>query len=119
MPSPTYRKKIEKRIEKATKAFEEQLSKIAEEVREQLVIPICRKRGLIFLSGNADFFFCDEHVHYADSLNSEAPADVRRALKVLETEITHANYLGFYVESVPTVPPDNNGPKPFIERSDK
>ena len=113
MAQTKYGEEIGKRIEKATDALDRQMSQIAAEVRERLVVPLCRRRGFGFLSGNCDYYFYGmrrgESVRYGDSLDGEAPADVRRVLAVLDIEITRANYLGFYVEAVEAEVPTRLG----------
>lgn len=104
MTDTRYGKSVEGRVEASVAELDRKVTEIAAEVRERLVVPLCRRRGFGFLAGNGDYFFHGtkrgESVRYGDSLDDDTPADVRRVLAVLDIEITHGQHLGFYVESV-------------------
>ena len=88
MAETRYGEGIEKRVEEAVAELDRTVSRIAADVRERLVVPLCRRRKFRFLSGNGDYFFSGtrrgETVRYGDSLDEHAPADVLRVLAVLD-----------------------------------
>lgn len=99
-----YKKEVEKRVDDARAAFDHQVSLIAAEVRKNLVVPLCLRRDFTFVTGNGRYAFYgkknNEPCSYSNSLDPDTPADVRRVLAVLDTEVTHGQYLGFFVECV-------------------
>lgn len=100
----TYNEEIEKRLEDAQDEFDRKVSEIAAGVRESLVVPLCRRRGFKFLSGNGVYFFSGtkrgEDVMYSDPFAPHIPGDVRRVLVTLNIEVSRGMYLGFYVQNV-------------------
>lgn len=90
-------------VDLITMALDRQASSLAEVVRERVIIPICKKRGMIFWSGTGRYFFervkdkKDICLYDAEQLRM---LDVIAAYKMLDLEITNARYLGYYVSMV-------------------
>ncbi len=96
-------KQYEKALDILQKKFEENISALADQIREDVIIPVCKKHKLIFISGMGSFFFArgdktytDTHDRMSDSLRE----DLVPILNLLNTEVTHNQYLGFYVDDV-------------------
>ena len=87
------------------KKFDEDVSALAEKLRQEVIIPVCKKHRLKFLSGMGRFFFYrgektynDTHDHMSDSLRE----DLKPIFDLLNTEVSHNQYLGYYVDDVGT-----------------
>lgn len=87
--------------------FDNDLQELGLRIRNEVVAPACKNHGLKFFSGNGTFFFAKGERTYSDVLDPDfksAPKALREALEpiinLLNTEITHNDYLGFYVGDV-------------------
>lgn len=87
--------------------FDNDLQNLGLKIRNNVVLPACKKHGLQFYSGNGIFFFCKGNTIYQDVLDPEfksAPKklynDLEPILNLLNTRITHDDYLGYYVGDV-------------------
>lgn len=88
---------------------------IGEAYRTEVLIPLCREHGLLFFSGNGDFWFCPKDT----PLDSEGYWDVcnssdidfhrsggfdleylRETIDTLHTEYAYDSYLGYLCASV-------------------
>lgn len=94
------------KYERAAIAINEQrdarVQELAERLREELVLPKCRKRGLTFLSGNGDYFFLDPsgaRIGTGDDAQIKRYG-LRRIFDILDTEIGYNEHLGFWVGAV-------------------
>ena len=100
---------LKARLEETLKRHEEELCALGEKVRAELVIPACRKHRLTFTSGMGTFFFSKGEHHYGNrddvecgdaasrALSAAAKATIAPILDLLNEEISHNNYLGYYV----------------------
>jgi len=80
--------------------FDEAISRIADEYRREVLIPLCRRHKLEFYSGNGTFaFFTTDGRHTGDPLDAKRQhmSYLIPALKVLSEEIDSVNFFGFYV----------------------
>lgn len=100
--------------------FEDSLQELGLQIRNEVVLPACKKHGLKFLSGNGNFFFQRDKEVYADVLDlpdNEVGKAIRPILELLNqavtigtfltvsaspmfTEVTRHNHLGHYVGRV-------------------
>lgn len=110
------KKKLNSYINRLTRIedrFWEDCRLLGKEVRNDIIIPICKKHDLEFLSGNGDFFFfrgntnlsqaCD-FAHYSDDISKREMRELEKLLipilNTLNTEVTRAQYLGYFVNEV-------------------
>lgn len=96
-------------IETLKEKFENELRILGLKIRNELVVPVCSKHGLKFFSGNKIFFFARgeevyDNVSQLIAANSKADQnlqnDLKPILELLHTEISHNDYVGFYVGNV-------------------
>jgi len=88
--------------------FDNDLQELGLRIRNEVVAPACKNHGLKFFSGNGTFFFAKGDITYSDSFTFNTDHlqhdPIGKALKpiidLLNTEITHNDYLGFYVGQV-------------------
>lgn len=85
---------------------------LADRVREDVVIPLCRRYKLNFVAGNGTFYFFDPKLDVHHSVTPRAMMsgsevamrarlpDVAEAFKILDLEVSHGDYLGFYITDV-------------------
>ena len=76
---------LRRSLEKLRQQHEQQVEKLAALVRTDLVIPFCRKHGLEFLAGNADWFFFDKLAGRVEDWDLEQMPGTRRLLAALRT----------------------------------
>jgi hypothetical protein len=86
------------------------LSRIGSKVRRELVIPICKKHNLSFVSTGANYLFTRINCSPAERLTigsrvdavAKNMADVAEAFDVLDIQISEGmdDYLGYYVRAV-------------------
>lgn len=106
MPKKLTKADIERRIEQINDARQDALEALAEEVREQYVVPACKKSGKHFLSGNGSFMFCGERQDRNDTIMDVDDAIIDRkrylipVIDILDIEVSHGDHLGFYVRNV-------------------
>lgn len=94
-------------IEKIIDNARDQIQILADEYRETVMIPICRKLRLTYLAGNGNFaFYPIDDVSVNSSISNRFDAEhyaygKYKALvpifKQLEIEITHNDLFGYYV----------------------
>lgn len=99
--------KYSEQVKAIEERFYNDLQELGERIRNEVVAPACKNHRLKFLSGNGTFFFSNGKKTYGDLGDADlesAPKKLREVLKpiidLLNTEITHNDYLGYYVESV-------------------
>ena len=85
---------------------------LADRIREDVVIPLCRRHKLNFVAGNGTFYFFDPKLDVHHSVKPRAMMsepdvalqarlpDVAEAFKILDLEVSHGDYLGFYIGDV-------------------
>lgn len=95
--------KYTKQVAVIKERFDNDLQELGLLIRNEVVAPACKDHGLKFFSGNGTFFFAKGDTTYSDISDLRDNA-VGKALKpiidLLNTEITHNDYLGFYVGDV-------------------
>lgn len=88
--------RIERHVEGAVERMRGEVAELAERWRRDVLLPFCRAQRLTYLAGNGRATF--------DRSNGEAlaPDDplLAELMPVLNIEITHADYFGYYVDSV-------------------
>jgi len=95
-------------LQSAKDDFDVRVSIIADNLRTQVIIPVCKRHKLEFLSGNGRYFFTTNHgTQVSDGqfiTNEEEGERYVRALKpvfeLLDQEVTRDNPIGYYVEDV-------------------
>lgn len=94
-----------KRLNKAQEVFQKEIEKIAEEVRQEYVIPACQKYNLEFLSGNGTFAFYGTWEGLEVSVSDPEEAKIygwklKKVFSILNTEVGDLFYLGNYMLDV-------------------
>lgn len=93
-----------KELNDTQEAFWQNISDLGAKIREQVIIPVCKRNKLEFTSGMGRFFFTTQNgQNYGESWELEGNR-LQTALKpvfaLLNQEITHNQYLGFFVSDV-------------------
>lgn len=102
------RAKYLQELREAQDTFDEAVSNLGDSIRREIIIPLCKKHNLTFISGNGDFFFTDENnMDYGDYLDpifketsSKKLQNIQKVLGLLSTEVTLHQCLGYFVEDV-------------------
>jgi hypothetical protein len=89
-------------------AFVRSVEGLAADFRREVLVPLCKKHELRFLSGNGDYFFILKSGEtIADPLDDDfkrLPKSLQRpllqAFEVLNYEVGRDNRIGFYVMNV-------------------
>lgn len=95
-------KRFKKAFEAVEAAHQAALENLAEDVRVNLIMPVCKKHKLGFLSGMGTFFFSKGNLTIAskeDALQHRMRVLIP-ILEVLNLEVSHGQYLGFWVGDV-------------------
>lgn len=93
---------FEKELKLLQEEFDRKVTKLAEEVRAELVIPACHKYKLDFISGMGRFLFFRGELQIADEDDAKRyniPA-LKPIFEVLNLEVSHGQYLGYWVSDV-------------------
>jgi hypothetical protein len=93
----TRQKKYEKEIEKAQALFQRNIEVIAEEIRNEIVIPICIRHNINFSSGMGIFNFWNPKKEHWNFDIKYGAKDIRKALEILNIDIDRSNQLGHYI----------------------
>lgn len=96
--------KIELRIEQINDARIDALQNLAEEVREQFVVPMCKKAKMDYVTGNGDFFFTTgRHEKWIGSVADavlEEKTYMIPTIDILDIVVGRDDYLGYYITDV-------------------
>lgn len=87
------------------KKFDEDVSDLAEKIRQEVIKPVCEKHKLRFLSGMGTFFFYRGKKTYGaahDQMSDALRADIMPIIDLLNTEVSHNQVLGYFVIDFPT-----------------
>lgn len=81
------------------------VAELGEQVRTEVIIPLCRTYQLTFTSGMGSFFFTDsDNYDYIDTRSPDFPPERKKVFApvftLLNQELTRNDYLGFYVADV-------------------
>lgn len=91
---------------------DEALDSLGEKIRREVIIPLCRKYKLTFISGNGDFFFTSTKDAasyngpiYSDPMSTPWPKgnqgkEMRVIFSLLNHEVARNDYIGYYVGDV-------------------
>lgn len=94
----------------ARDTFTNEIDRIAERVRKNIVIPVCVRYKLTYVAGNGEFIFSE-----LNPPDDDAPRDfrtmddveaygrdydLREVFQVLNLEVMYNDYLGFHVADV-------------------
>ena len=103
-------KKYAKKLKGLVSEFEEKVEALAEEYRQTVLIPLCKKHSLCFLSGMGTFYFypakdfgkfgSDWNASNFDDCVIEEKMFLAPYLETLNEEVTHGQYFGYYVEDI-------------------
>ena len=83
--------------------FEDSLQELGRRIRNEVVLPACKKHGLTYLCGNGSCYFIRGKEAYSDAFNlpdNKAGKEIRPILEMLDTQVSYGKYLGYYVASV-------------------
>jgi len=96
------RGQIEKSLELYKAAFVASIEALAVQVREQYVIPACRKYGVEYLAGNGTHAFFTDDGTIADDIDCrrERKMGLLPVLEILKLEVDHVSCLGDFVVDV-------------------
>ena len=93
---------IERRIEEINDVRLDALEQLAAQVREQIVAPVCRKRGWSYMTGNGRTLLYKDNITI-DTVD-EAILQKQRALiptlDILNIEVGRDDVLGYYIADV-------------------
>ena len=100
------RAKWERRVEGARKAFYDECERVADEVRERLVLPICKRHRLTFAAGMGSWSFYDDRytdlgrhvVHDLD--DAKRFPGLTKVMKAIQLEVDRNSDIGDYVRDV-------------------
>ncbi len=111
-------KKYIKETEVIQQRYINDLNELGIKIRKEVVVPVCKKYGLTFLSGNGAFYFYKDHKGYKGDFYSYKPhrsetryeyewqlpknamgQELKPILDLLETELTRNDHLGYYVDN--------------------
>jgi hypothetical protein len=101
-PKPQHYQGYERILCKLQETFDKQVSDLAERIRTEVIVPMCQKHQLTFLSGMGRFFFSRDKENYSDEYDTpdELKFDLVPILNLLDQEVSHNQYLGYYVSDV-------------------
>lgn len=101
----------EKRIEEIQERYVLALGDLAEQIRVEVVEPVCKKHDLLFRAGNGTFIFFhrDEDLwgretyqieEDLESMHASFRKDLIPVMQLLRTETTYNDCIGFHVGDV-------------------
>lgn len=99
-------RKCSDRIHQLMDEFDAKIAAEAAEYREKVLVPLCEKHQLRFISGMGTFFFCPKGGNKDWSAGNVEDAKLAKKrflipyLEVLDTEISHGQYFGFWVSDI-------------------
>lgn len=96
------KKEIERRIEEINDARADALQALADEVREQLIVPICKKTGFNYMAGNGETMFSKGEIRLGsvDDCILDRHRKMIPALDLVCIEVGRDDYLGYYMSDV-------------------
>jgi hypothetical protein len=91
--------------------YERKIEQLATEYRRDVLLLLCKKHQICFWSGMGDFYFCpmnDDRTRSGATwaVGDEVQAGIERkrylipVLEVLNQEIEHGQYFGYFVQDV-------------------
>lgn len=91
--------------------YQRKIQELAAEYRESVLLPLCKKRKLCFISGMGEFYFypaSDDGTRFGSSWTAgdvdDAILECKRYLipflEVLNQEVERDQYFGFYVDDI-------------------
>ena len=101
------KKEIEERLKAINETYENALNELGDKVRKEVVIPVCKKHRLRYISGNGYIMFQqDKENGVAFSSQEELKRDTKckfdlsEVFALLNIEVSYNQYLGYFVASV-------------------
>lgn len=88
---------LEKEFNALIDEHEKKLEALAEKVRQEVIIPYCRKKGYEYISGMGDFFF---NVVKTNEIIDICWDSTNKVDKLLCMEINYNHQLGDYIGTV-------------------
>lgn len=90
----------ESRLSAIAEAARNQAEAVAEEFRRNELLPVCKKHGFTFLSGNGTFSFYDERRGKGQPVDDD-DRRIKKLVEVMNGEVLgHNDCFGFYVGDV-------------------
>lgn len=93
-----------KELQTAQDQFDQTISELGEEIRKQVIIPVCKRNKLEFISGMGRFFFTTNLGKDIGDASEAEGTRLERVLKpifdLLNEEVSHNQYLGYFVSDV-------------------
>jgi hypothetical protein len=98
---------LKNKIDIISQTKEKSLKKLGEEIRKEIILPLCKKFNLEFFSHSDSFAFFkkNENVSFcAFGYCQELPRNLKKhvgpVVELLSTEVGRNNCIGFYVSDV-------------------
>lgn len=97
---------FEEELEFLQKEFDSKVQALADRVRQELVVPVCKIHGLRFISGMGTFFFSKGKVNVGslptgyDEERLNEQCNLSPIMEILDLEVSHGQYLGYWVSDV-------------------
>lgn len=93
-------------LKKSQDTFYEEVRAIAEKIRREVIIPVCKQHNLEFVSGNGTYFFTtnngktvsDGHVRHDDTTKYDRA--LKPVFELLGEEVIYNQQIGDYVLDV-------------------
>jgi hypothetical protein len=99
----TFEERIANKVDEAQSRFDSEIVRLADEVREKVIIPICKRRGWTFTTGMGVYGFYDKNgdvVYLDDGFyhgTRPIPKDLKRSLDICRI-VAGQHELGLYIE---------------------
>lgn len=103
--------KYEEMLDAFRDEFDAKVMTLAESVRDELVVPACKRYNLGYVAGNGSYWFSGvrhgEKVSVSDIYDAEKLGlhDLIAVMDALDLEVMNNDVLGYYVRAVPEPPP--------------
>jgi len=100
------------RLNTLTSEYNEKVNQLADEYRERVLVPLCKKKNLVFYSGNGTFFFLPvkfddgSYLHPGENIENRTDAEEKKksyllpVFDVLYAEVGDRFVFGFYMSNV-------------------
>ncbi len=96
---------FKKALDKVLKENDERITKLAEEFRSEVLIPLCKKHQLRFTSGMGMYFFTTKKVTYIErdedfENHPHLKDELKPIFDLLDEEISHGQHFGYCVSDI-------------------
>ena len=91
------------KLEAAQIAFDREVSDLGEQIRQSIIIPVCKRHSLEFTSGMGRYFFTTKtnvNINELDYEGTKWEKILKPIFDLLNKEVSHNQYLGYFVSDV-------------------